>query len=322
MFVISSAVSMHAENSSNKKKEEISGYEMEQVVVLSEKAKKALRKVKDTIEAPYQNRGYKLKELNIQYQQYNDAIEKLGRVITIEQTKSIQKQKELTLDQALVVMAYNVTNNPELLKELFEYYKRPEYEPGEPQPHVIRPKRLNRKHCKEKYRSCWEYLILAPQNEQVSFMNSRGGGHFSKALHRIHQIHTVPLLDYIFSVKINSQTFDRYFDSRILFMIGRFPTDASLSYLLEGLALCRDDKTGDFIKRSARTYYEILVIAMSGANNARAEIKVDRERWKEVILEYPKDDLPQWQKNFLDDVLKAIDEQEKIESERKTEKDK
>ncbi len=319
MFVVST-VSMHAENSSNKKKEEISGYEMEQVVVLSEKAQKALKTVKEVIEVPYQSIGYEFKKMETQYKQYKDAVEALGLLITAEQVNSIQERKELTLDQALAVMAYNVTNCPESLEELLEYYKRPIYK-GRFRPRVILPAELDIKHWQDKYRSSWEYLLLAPQAKHVRFINSRGG-HFVNALYMTNNIHTVPILDYLFSVKVNSRTYDKVDDSVILFMIGRFPTGISLNYLLRGLDRCRDDVNGEFFKRYRKSYPEKIIIIMSGANNHWAKIKVDRLKWKEVILEYPKDDLPRWQKDFLNDVLNAIDEQEKIESERKTEKDK
>ena len=184
--------SLYAENKDVKLNETVVETEAEQIT-LSEEEKKALKELKAAIEAPYKNKGsYNIKKLASQYKQYKDAVEVLGKLITKEQAASINKMEEISLEYALAKMAYNVTNNPKLLKELFEFYKE-----VPSNMHVSLPPPLEDKHCIEKYRSSWEYLFLAPLGDKrVNFMNN--DNFFLDALYWTNNIHSVPVLYYNF----------------------------------------------------------------------------------------------------------------------------
>ncbi len=310
--------------------------------VFSEDVLKAIEKVKHAIEDPNKNRGYEAEKLEMQYKKYDDAVRKLGRLVTSEHAIIIQNLKEIEINQAIAVMAYNVTTKPEQLAELFRYYNTEgviildldeeekkaivslpdEFKPWNDPSIEIHggpdPAPLNPKHCVEKYRSAWEYLMLAPKNKKVKFINYGDESYSLNAMRVINNLHSTSLLSYAFSITYNSPLFDSYFDDLALLDITYFATAQSLEYILGGLAECTQRKARKFKKNIP----EKLILAMSGSFNSSGKIKRDPQKWKEVITAYPKDNLPQWQKDFLNDVLKAIDKQEKIETERKTEKKK
>ena len=304
--------SLYAENKEVKLNETVAETEAEQIT-LSEESKKALKKLKEAIESPYKNKDiYDVKKLASQYKKYKYSVEKLGKLITKEQAASINKMEEISLDYALAAMAYNVTADPRILEELFEFYKENN---GPPYKHVSLPPPLEDMHCIEKYHSAWKYLFLAPLGDKrVRFIEDL----FTDALFISNNIHSVPILYYNFTLNKAWSGFKCSAHGTMLFSISGFPSPTSLNYLLKGLSLCRDGSTGTFLKANySGTYKQVIVIIMSGANNQGAKIKHDTTKWKTVISEYPKDNLPAWQKEFLDQVLEAIEKQKKIDAQNK-----
>ena len=320
---------MYAENKDVKLDKTVTETKTEQTV-LAKEAQKAIKKIQETIEAPYQNKAESTRaQKEEQYNQYKEAIDQLGKLITAEQASVIQKKDEVTLEEELAAMAYSVTNSPKILEELIKIYRtrgdngvqRGTLSPkqSEEERKIYRiptmpnlgdvPVHLEDIHCVEKYRHAWEYLLLAPRCELIHDRWTRDDP--VSALRRIANIATVPLCDYFFTIRINSTDY-RSQDARILYLICNSPKESSLNYLLKGLALCRVDKSGKY----TFDYFKNASGCMS--------IEKHRDKWKTVIVDYPKDKLPAWQKEFLDQVLvnmekqKVIDAKEKLQKEKET----
>ena len=265
---------------------------------------KAIDHIKAAIEAPYKNKSkYDHSKLEIQYMKYEKACTELGHLVSKSQINRIRSKKEIRLEEAIMTIAYDFVNKPELVKNILDYYKL-SLPPRESLP------RLLREHYKSDYLSAWQYILLAPPIRQIASINKRGGGYPLNALFMINDIHSSPVLNYIFIVKFSSIMFNSYVDSRLVRMTARFPSLQSLNYLLTALNACEKSNW----RFSTNLIQQKLIVTMSGKNNSWSQIKVDKKKWRDVILAYPKGELLQWQKEFLDDVLKAIDEQEKKET--------
>lgn len=137
---------------------------------------------------------------------------------------------------------------------------------------------------------------------------------------------SLPLISYYLSSKKNSNSYS-ISDFSFLAVFKMFPSKNSLDCILDGLSLCAENNQKFVTRKKELKYPDVYIGMLSGLNNKpidkerKVRIRheessyryipknIDRLKWKEVILSYLKNDLPQWQKNFLDDVLEAIDEQ-------------
>jgi len=271
-----------------------------------------------------------------EYREYHEAVLKLAKLVSPELVKEINAQKEIDINQAIVVMSWNIAKEPERLEELLEYYrfhpedwmmkveslmtpeKFAEYKKQNPnfktevyvEPHIREPRDLEERHCIEAYRHAWEFLLLAPQKEEVSFIFSYGVGHPIAALRLIKNSHLSSLFFYT-SVKVTRvESRDMRKFSRLFIALCKYPSVKTLNYILLGLEHHKGNQTIDYLDNIVDDYKTIL----STKGFKWQKEKRSPQKWKEVILAYPKEDLPEWQKKFLDDVLKAIDEQEKKET--------
>jgi hypothetical protein len=300
----------------------------ENIEPFSEEVLKAIDVLKQAIEAPYQNdKKNDYPKLEVQYNDYSEAVKKLGTLITGDQAKKLSLLSEPDLNQVLALMSHNITNYSEKLKELFSYYKKGDH--ARSFTPVLRVKHINKT-----FRSSWEYLLLSPPNKTVANFNSEELK-IVRALFAIESRCSLPILDFYLKNKFVSKSFDYEEDYFLFPMLTYFPSAESLHYLLSWLEFCLSMNNGAFPKKQAKSYRLRLIKSLSNCYETPEGIErrnsnfnslvpyilavrgvshLERQKWKEVILAYPKVDLPQWQKEFLDDVLKAIDEQEKKEA--------
>ena len=245
-----------------------------------------------------------------EYKNYHVAVVELAKSTSSELVQQIIERTKININDALIVMAHNIANKPELLNEILEFYKKPSYKNKAYTPKVIRPRRLKDEHCTEKYSHAWTFLLFAPQNEKVRFLFSSGVGLPISALRSIYNPHLINVFFYA-SVQVNHTNLKlRNMFSKLFTSLSRYPSNSTMNFLLEGISFFDKDNTTNYIGDSRKTFLDIL----STKGHKWQKNKRNPQKWKEVILAYPKGDLPQWQKDFLDDVLKAIDEQEKKEA--------
>jgi hypothetical protein len=270
-----------------------------------------------------------------EYREYHEAVLKLAKLVSPELVKEINAQKEIDINQAIVVMSWNIAKEPERLEELLEYYrfhpedwmmkveslmtpeKFAEYKKQNPnfktevyvEPHIREPRDLEERHCIETYRHAWEFLLLAPKKEDVGFLFTTYMGHPISALDKIFEVKSSAIMAYIYDVTMvdNKYTSSRYRRkySCLAFVLKRYMNKNSLHYYL---------LSNRVNKKENKLMLRAFGLRKPLKTETSAELRFERQKWKKVILAYPKDDLPQWQKEFLDDVLKAIDKQEKKET--------
>ena len=264
------------------------------------------------------------------YDDYKNTVLMLGESIDEKEKEFIEKldlKYPTGIDRQLLIMSFNIFKDQQLLTELVEYFQKTTPRGLTPPMRLFQTKR--------KYQYIWQYILLAPHSKIIRRVNSL---HYSKgnayyALREMNSNYSVPIIYYYLNLSLSLNIYKKEIFS-FLVLLKNTPSQSSLSYILKGL---QSSKNSTLIQKNSEDL-GLFINVLSGGTNSRSvskkrkwhnrllkrfgerwlegpyhplPINTDYLKWKEVILAYPKGDLPQWQKEFLDDVLKAIDKQEK-----------
>lgn len=238
------------------------------------------------------------------FREYRQEVAKLGQAVNEELAAKISAKADLTLDEALALMAFRIEQKPELLDEVINkaLAKDPLSIPNRGGSH---PVALTDEFAQEKYRSSWEFLLLAPWTKQVKWMNKRS--HFFIALLRIKNWQSMPLLDYELELRIKHNIYQKDREAFASSFLTYFASNHALDYMLLQLARFRMpngefELVGSFF--DARTYF-IYMIAHRGFFKVNPRIKP--QAWKKVVEDYNREGLEDWQVDFLEKMLEIID---------------
>lgn len=188
--------------------------------------------------------------------------------------------------------------HPELLDELLATYGR-WYGSGGIQPRITSPRDLEVTHLTEAYRPAWETLLLAPPSAEIQFMQRRFT--ITQALSGIRNPESLPVLELAFASTCEdgvvtvegSAAVERQF--RIMECLNRFATKESLQAMLRCLARAETATSGQLAEYSGHDLREWTERFLTDQDNYKT-----RDKWRQVLSTFPKDNLPLKQRELLD----------------------
>lgn len=136
-------------------------------IVFSEDVRNRIGKLKNLIKGHIHG-DLGEQELTTAYTNYKCTVFSIGELIVANEENFMKQNYDpFDVDYALALMSYEIVKRPEMLTEIFEYYK--------PSGSRYIVPWLKTKHISVSYKGVWEFLLLAPRTRQIKTVNRPGG---------------------------------------------------------------------------------------------------------------------------------------------------